>query len=173
MVVFLRFCSRNFGLQWVPFGLLLSFVGEVWSFHSRPSLSASLSLWVFTHITKKLALHLRSRGTRLRTYVNDWLILANSSFLCRFHLHEILSLSSSLGFLPNWKNSDLSPSQRFHFLGMVLTQLCRLHKRLYSESSEHAGLSLHPWESPISLGQRFLSYTRQWTYLPCCPRAFP
>ena len=88
-----------------------------------PFWSLYASVGFHPHYQRIGSLHFRSRGTRLWTYPDDWLILVDSSSLCLFHLQEFLSLSSSLGFLPNWKKSDLSPFQRFHFLGMVLTQL--------------------------------------------------
>ena len=73
---------------------------------SQPSLSATLC-----RISRELALHLRSQGICLRTYLDDWLILANSG-----SLSLQFPPSGSLGFIPTWKKSDLSTSQRFHFL---------------------------------------------------------
>ena len=98
---FLRFVwnDRVFQFRALPFGL-------------------SLAPWVFTKITRELAILARSRGIRLRMYLDDWLTLAASSPLALAHTEELMDLTLSLGFLPNWEKSALTPSQQFVYLGM-------------------------------------------------------
>ena len=98
---FLRFVwnDRIFQFRSLPFGL-------------------SLAPWVFTKITRELAILARSQGIRLRMYLDDWLTLASSKVLSLSHTEKVLALTSSMGFLPNWEKSALTPSQQFVYLGM-------------------------------------------------------
>ncbi|XP_076441109.1 uncharacterized protein LOC143280359 [Babylonia areolata] len=61
---------------------------------------------------------LRSKGIRLRVYLDDWLILAESKALCQHHLNLVRNQCQALGFLMNTEKSELEPSQQFEFLGM-------------------------------------------------------
>ena len=99
---FLRFVwnDRVFQFRALPFGL-------------------SLAPWIFTKVTRELAILARSRGIRLRMYLDDWLTLASSQPLAATHSEEVLDLTMSLGFLPNWEKSALTPSQQFIYLGMA------------------------------------------------------
>ena len=99
---FLRFIwnDRIFQFRSLPFGL-------------------SLAPWIFTKVTRELAILARSRGIRLRMYLDDWLTLASSQPLASSHTREVLDLTLSLGFLPNWEKSALNPSQQFIYLGMA------------------------------------------------------
>ena len=62
---------------------------------------------------------LRMDNVRIRVYLDDWLILAQSSHLCRLRTSKVLQLCSHLGFQINFQKCDLTPSQSFQFLGMV------------------------------------------------------
>ena len=75
--------------------------------------------WVFTKITRELCRFVRGQGIRLRVYLDDWLLLAASEDLCARQCRRILDLCSSLGFVLNKEKSDLTPSQRFVYLGMA------------------------------------------------------
>ena len=99
--------------KWLRF----TWAGRVFQFRVLP-FGLSLSPWVFTRITRELACCLRSRGIRIRMYLDDWLILAQSAQTCQTHLRTVLSQARLLGFHPNIQKSELTPSQRFEFLGM-------------------------------------------------------
>ena len=91
---------------------------RVYQFRALP-FGLSLAPWVFTKITRELAILARSRGIRLRMYLDDWLTLASSQSLALAHTEEVLGLTKTLGFLPNWEKSALDPSQQFIYLGMA------------------------------------------------------
>ena len=98
---FLRFQwqGRTFQFRALPFGL-------------------SLAPWLFTRVVRELLLHLRSRGMRIRAYLDDWLILASSRALCESEVSTAMDITQALGFRPNLGKSELSPAQLFTFLGM-------------------------------------------------------
>ena len=98
---FLRFTWRGKVFQFcaVPFGL-------------------APAPWLFTKITKELCLVVRGQGIRLKVYLDDWLLLAQSSDQCLQQLQVVLNLCLKLGFVLNNEKSDLVPAQRFLYLGM-------------------------------------------------------
>lgn len=82
------------------------------------------SPWVFTRVVQTAIIHLRRLGVRIFFYLDDWLILAKSEALLRYHTDLVINLIESLGFLVNREKSHLTPTQRPVFLGAVLdTQL--------------------------------------------------
>ena len=99
---YLRFFWKNriFQFKVLPFGL-------------------SLAPWVFTRITRELAITLRSKGIRIRMYLDDWMTLAASESLCGYHTQQVVSTASELGFTPHKEKSSPTPSQKFSFLGMT------------------------------------------------------
>lgn len=62
----------------------------------------------------------REDGIRLVIYLDDILILASSSSLCRAHLFRVLKKLLTLGFIINLEKSILVPVQRIQFLGVIL-----------------------------------------------------
>ena len=56
----------------------------------------------------------------LLRYLDDWLVVAESRDHLLRHQALCLQLCSDLGIVVNWKKSDLVPSTRLHFLGMIL-----------------------------------------------------
>ena len=90
---------------------------RVYQFRALP-FGLSLSPWVFTRVTRELALSLREQGVRLRMYLDDWLILSQSQETCHVHTQSVLLEASSLGFVLNLQKSELTPSQQFQYLGM-------------------------------------------------------
>ena len=93
--------------------------GRVFQFRSLP-FGLSLSPWVFTRVTRELAIVLRGRGIRIRMYLDDWLVLAQSRAFCLEHTHAVRQAAESLGFSLNWEKSELTPSQTFTYLGMTI-----------------------------------------------------
>ena len=88
---------------------------RVFQFRALP-FGLSLSPWVFTRVSRELALSIRRRCIRM--YLDDWLVLGSSQELCAQHLSTVMSEARSLGFEFNLPKSDLRPAQRFEFLGM-------------------------------------------------------
>lgn len=99
----LRFVWRNqiFQFRALPFGL-------------------SLSPWIFTAVVKELVAAARRLGVRIRAYLDDWLVLASSSQQCRRDTGTVMGLASRLGFVVNFDKSELTPAQRFLYLGMEI-----------------------------------------------------
>ena len=80
----------------------------------------SLSPRVFTKCTQAAIAPLRSQGIRLDTYLDDWLISADSRREAVRHTETVVSHLTSLGFNLNFEKSVLIPSQQTTFLGVVL-----------------------------------------------------
>ena len=72
---------------------------------------------IFTSIVKEVKLIALQSGIRLHQYLDDWLICTPSKQACMEQTQKLLKLVKDLGFIVNLKKSDLSPSQRFDFLG--------------------------------------------------------
>ena len=98
---FLRFGWKNKLYQFLvlPFGLCLA-------------------PFVFTALTKPIIAFLRARGIRVIFYLDDILVIGATKEECETNLAFVLQLLQSLGFLINWKKSNLIPSQLFRFLGL-------------------------------------------------------
>ena len=72
---------------------------------------------VFTKLMKPVIAHLRSQGIRLIIYLDDMLIVADTSKQLQQHLQTATSLLTDLGFLINTDKSVLQPTTRLKFLG--------------------------------------------------------
>ena len=90
---------------------------QVYQFTALP-FGMSLSPRVFTKLMNVIATHLRLRAVSLFPCLDDWLIrdlIRNRlTSLTKFTLQTV----QNLGFIPNLKESDLSPAQLFTFIGM-------------------------------------------------------
>ena len=92
--------------------------GVVYQFRALP-FGLAPAPWLFTKITRELCVVVRGRGIRLRVYIDDWLLLANSAVSCLQQAEVVLDLCMSLGFVLNEEKTDLVPSQQFLYLGMA------------------------------------------------------
>ena len=90
---------------------------KVFQFRALP-FGLSLAPWVFTRVTRELVMMAHSRGIRLRAYLDDWLILADSKEACYSQVAFMWSLCSQLGFRINAQKSEPTPARSFLFLGM-------------------------------------------------------
>ncbi|TKS65923.1 hypothetical protein D9C73_028580 [Collichthys lucidus] len=79
----------------------------------------SLSPRVFIRVHRGRRAPLRRRGIRLATYLDDWLLLAQSEQEARVHTRIVTEHLINLGFVKIWK-SQLSPTQEICFLGLSL-----------------------------------------------------
>ena len=97
--------------------LRFSLDGQNYQFRSLP-FGLSLAPWVFTRVVREFLLSLRQQGVRIRAFLDDWLILAQSKQLCAAHTQQTVNAAVHLGFQLNMDKSDLIPSQQFSYLGM-------------------------------------------------------
>ena len=100
---------------------LLRFVwsGVCYHFQALP-FGLALAPWIFTRIVRELVLIAQARGIRLLVYLDDWLMLSGSRERCADQAKQLVALSTEMGFNIHPGKSDLSPSQQFVYLGMVV-----------------------------------------------------
>ncbi|XP_040266255.1 uncharacterized protein LOC120980933 [Bufo bufo] len=102
--------------------------GETWRFTCLP-FGLSSAPWCFTKLLRPVVSWLRSRGVRLIVYLDDILLMHESSARLLEHLRWTADLLTDLGFLLNMEKSCLIPSQRMEFLGFMAVFPARLHYR--------------------------------------------
>ena len=125
--------------------LRIHFQGVTYQFTSLPFRLATASL-IFTSIVKEVKLIALQSGIRLHQYLDDWLIRAPSKQTCTEQTQKLLKLVKDLGFIVNLKKSDLTPSQRFDFLGYhFFTRFgsCEAHARQVDKTSGDVPSPLH------------------------------
>ena len=93
--------------------------GQVYEYSVLP-FNMALSPHVFTKMTQAAVTPLRAMGIRLNTYLDDWLISADSQREASRHTETVVSHLTSLGFILNYEKSSLVPSQQTTFLGVML-----------------------------------------------------
>ena len=106
-------CTYSHPVSEIP---QVSFPRRHLQFTSLPFGLATAPL-IFTSIVKEVKLIALQSGIRLHQYLDDWLIRAPSKQTCMDQTQKLLKLVKDLGFIVNLKKSDLTPSQRFDFLG--------------------------------------------------------
>ena len=90
--------------------------GDVFQFSSLPfGLATAPS--VFTRLAKEVKLMALAKGIRIHVYLDDWLIRADSPEEAARSSQEVVALVSSLGWMINYKKSELIPTQTFNFVG--------------------------------------------------------
>ncbi|XP_038146283.1 uncharacterized protein LOC119786801 [Cyprinodon tularosa] len=99
--------------------LRFAFQGVCYEYRVLP-FGLSLSPRVFIRCTEAAVAPLRRRGIRLATYLDDWLLLAQSEQEDRVHTHIVTKHLMDLGFVINMEKSHLSPTQEICFLGLSL-----------------------------------------------------
>ena len=75
---------------------------------------------VFTRVMAPVAVLAHSVGIRLHRYLDDWLIVASNKQQLLTDRQQILSLCHQLGLLINFEKSELEPSQKLTYLGMLI-----------------------------------------------------
>ncbi len=99
--------------------LRFAFQGVCYEYRVLP-FGLSLSPRVFVRCTEAAVAPLRRRGIRLATYLDDWLLLAQSEQEAIVHTHIVVRHLMDLGFVINTEKSQLSPTQEINFLGLSL-----------------------------------------------------
>ena len=79
----------------------------------------STALQVFTRVMGPVSAILHSHGIRLWRYLDDWLIPLSSREQV-LALRMVLRLCNSLGMVINWEKSQLVPTQKIIYLGVLL-----------------------------------------------------
>ena len=75
---------------------------------------------VFTRVMAPVSAILHRTGVRLRRYLDDWLLQASSREQVLLALKTVLRLCRSLGIVVNWEKSQVIPTQRMVYLGVIL-----------------------------------------------------
>jgi ribonuclease HI len=99
--------------------LRFTWKGQVYQFRTLP-FGLSLAPWVFSRIVRALVRFIRSKGIRIHSYLDDWLIPATSYNGNLRNTKFLLQVARRLGFHFNMAKSDLIPKQEFVFLGMLI-----------------------------------------------------
>lgn len=90
--------------------------GLRWQYRALP-MGLTDSARVFTKTVQAVKSVLQREGIRLNQYLDDWLIHHHSREVLVRHTQRVLDLVQELGFLVNAPKSDLTPKQKFVFLG--------------------------------------------------------
>lgn len=69
----------------------------------------SIAPFVFTKLKKPLISFLRRRGFIYVIYLDDFLLIGNSYEICNINVSETIRILEQLGFLVNYKKSNLIP----------------------------------------------------------------
>ena len=105
---------------------------------------------VFTRVMAPVSAILHTLGIRLRRYLDDWLIQASSREQVLLSLRTVLQLCNSLGIVVNWEKSQLVPTQRICYLGVLLDSI-----------SFRASPAQKRVDKLLSIGDVFLSSVEQ------------
>jgi hypothetical protein len=74
----------------------------------------------FTKLLKPAIAILRSRGIRIVIYLDDMLLMNTSKEGLEKDVSDVLNMFQSLGFLVNFKKSELQPTKSIEYLGLLL-----------------------------------------------------
>ena len=105
---------------------------------------------VFTRVMAPVSTILHTLGIRLRWYLDNWLIQASSREQVLLSLRTVLQLCNSLGIVVNWEKSQLVPTQRICYLGVLLDSV-----------SFRASSAQKRVDKLLSIGDIFLSSVEQ------------
>lgn len=75
---------------------------------------------IFTKLLKPVMTHMRLRGFKLVSYLDDILCLGDTYQECMANANETIACLSNLGFIINCEKSSLSPNKICQFLGFIL-----------------------------------------------------
>ena len=95
-----RVDGKNYQFKALPFGL-------------------TMSPYVFTRVMKAVGAYVRTMGLRLYLYLDDWILLSESPQIAQMWMDWLLTLARALGLIVNLPKCDLTPSQIYHFIGIL------------------------------------------------------
>ena len=90
--------------------------GRSFQFRALPFGIATAPL-EFTRIAREVKLMLQNRGLRIHQYLDDWLLRAPTQQICMEQSKQLVQFVEELGWVINFKKSELTPTQKFNFLG--------------------------------------------------------
>lgn len=93
--------------------------GKLYQFRALP-FGLSLAPYIFTQIVNSVAAYLRTRGVTLITYLDDWLLIADSKTALGHQISLTCQTLSHLGFIINEEKSQLTPARQRVYLGAYL-----------------------------------------------------
>ena len=99
--------------------LRFGFKGKVYEYTVLP-FGMSLSPRVFVKCTEAALAPLRRQGLRVASYIDDWLLSADSPQEALRNTAWVVSHVSSLGFTINLEKSMMVPCQSINFIGIAL-----------------------------------------------------
>ena len=103
--------SRKY-LRFVSGGVVYQFKALCFGLSTAPQ--------VFTRVFAPVSIWAHSVGIRLRRYLDDWLVLAESEPEVRRALVRLLQICNDLGIVVNLSKSDLEPKTQAKYLGLLL-----------------------------------------------------
>ena len=104
-------CSKRF--------LRFEFEGKLFQFSCLP-FGLNVSPYVFTKVLKPVMNYLRLRGLSSVIYLDDILCIGKDFEDCKSNLRLTIELFNFLGFIINFKKSNLIPSTRCKYLGLII-----------------------------------------------------
>ncbi|XP_043472375.1 uncharacterized protein LOC122505029 [Leptopilina heterotoma] len=99
--------------------LRFNYRNQLYQFNSLP-FGLSSAPFVFTKLGKPVVNWLRERGVKVVIYLDDLLIFGTSEEECAKNVSLAIEILEFLGFIINWKKSDLVPKHCCQFLGMII-----------------------------------------------------
>ena len=90
--------------------------GRSFQFRALPFGIATAPL-EFTRIAREVKLMLQNMGIRIHQYLDDWLLRAPTQQICMEQSRQLVQFVQELGWVINFKKSELTPTQKFDFLG--------------------------------------------------------
>lgn len=95
------------------------FDGQLYQFSALP-FGISPAPCVFTKLIKPILSWLRAKGLRIVAYIDDFIIFGRSREKCLEAVNLVINLLLELGLIINWGKSEIVPSKRCKFLGIII-----------------------------------------------------
>ena len=99
--------------------LKFAWQGTVYQYNVLP-FGLATALRAFTKLMKPVLAHLRSKGVRLITYLDNLLIIGKDKREAKEAYQNVKSLMESLGFVTNLEKSQAIATQKMEFLGFII-----------------------------------------------------
>lgn len=114
--------------------LRFTFKGCLYEFTCLP-FGLCTAPFVFTKLMKPIASYLRERGITLVIYLDDIWLVADSKSKCLENVKFVANTLHRLGFIINYEKSQVEPSQKCVFLGMIYDS-CNMRVELPDRKKE-------------------------------------